>query len=108
MATSFCLRGLGVVLASLTLLLGGSTALADKTLTIKTLTAAHLTRIVLEPAGTVLNVCATYQLKDQAGVAVGSARFFCQLLTPAQTAAFFTFLTVDAQFLLGANTNEGL
>lgn len=83
-------------------------AAADKALTVKSLTANNFPRLVVEPVGSVLRLCGTYQMKDSTGTDVGLNKVFCKDLTAAQKTTFVAFIRDDVGLILGANQAEGL
>lgn len=81
---------------------------ADKTITIKALTAEDLVSIKIIKNNAVLQMCATYQLKDSLGNDWGNQKFFCKNLNPTQKSALIKFIRDDVLLVAGANAQEGM
>ena len=90
------------------LVAGIVSARADKTLVIKSVTAAEFVRLNVENVGGVLTLCGTYQLQDAAGLPVGPTKARCVTLTAAQRTTFVLFIRDELGLILKTNQAEGL
>jgi hypothetical protein len=84
-------------------------ASADKTWTIKSLTAGDFRLVHAETdALGIVKMCGTYDLKDASGAVAVSSRTHCLVLTPTQKGAFVIFVRDTIGLILSANQAEGL